>query len=337
MLGGPDSFADGKYDRTPVGELLPVYLNRPAPVGPASTETGVSPGPHPRGLAPALGPDCGRPRTRNSKRLAAMPPFQTLSQVGKHQAGGRGPRARCATPPARPLPALVAQQFGKGHVGGPADRRPLALGPAARGPGGERPRALVAADRPLARRRRPRPGRGLRPRPRPTRRRRPSSSPSGCATPSTGRSTTPRSRSRSPCPAATTSTLDAEPDGREAGTYAATYVTKQPGAYRVRRDRDRPRRQRRRRARGRLGRPARRRRVRPPRARPRVPRDDRRQDRGELVDGDRSTRSSPASPRESAPITEPWTSPLWHQPLYFLIAIACLTAEWGLRRVNGLA
>src|SRR6185437_14707061 len=29
MLGGPDSFADGKYDRTPVGELLPVYLNRP--------------------------------------------------------------------------------------------------------------------------------------------------------------------------------------------------------------------------------------------------------------------------------------------------------------------
>ncbi len=28
-------------------------------------------------------------------------------------------------------------------------------------------------------------------------------------------------------------TLDAEPDGREAGTYAATYVTRQPGAYRV--------------------------------------------------------------------------------------------------------
>ena len=28
-------------------------------------------------------------------------------------------------------------------------------------------------------------------------------------------------------------TLDAEPDGREAGLYAATYVTKQPGAYRV--------------------------------------------------------------------------------------------------------
>ena len=31
MLGGPDSFASGKYDRTPVGELLPVYLNRSEP------------------------------------------------------------------------------------------------------------------------------------------------------------------------------------------------------------------------------------------------------------------------------------------------------------------
>ena len=28
-------------------------------------------------------------------------------------------------------------------------------------------------------------------------------------------------------------TLDAEPDGREAGMYSATYVPKQPGAYRV--------------------------------------------------------------------------------------------------------
>ena len=37
------------------------------------------------------------------------------------------------------------------------------------------------------------------------------------------------------------------------------------------------------------------------------------------------------------PITEPWTSPLWHHPLYFLVALLCLTAEWGLRRVNGLA
>ena len=30
MLGGPDAFVDGKYDRTPVGDLLPVYLNKAA-------------------------------------------------------------------------------------------------------------------------------------------------------------------------------------------------------------------------------------------------------------------------------------------------------------------
>ncbi len=47
--------------------------------------------------------------------------------------------------------------------------------------------------------------------------------------------------------------------------------------------------------------------------------------------------SSPASYPATRPITEPWTSPLWHNPLYFLVAIACLAAEWGLRRVNGLA
>ena len=49
-------------------------------------------------------------------------------------------------------------------------------------------------------------------------------------------------------------------------------------------------------------------------------------------------RLSPAFPYAQAPlITEPWTSPLWHQPFYFLIAIGCLLGEWGLRRVNGLA
>ena len=58
---------------------------------------------------------------------------------------------------------------------------------------------------------------------------------------------------------------------------------------------------------------------------------------GEVVDGARldSFVAGLSAPR--APITEPWTSPLWHHPLYFLFAVVCLTAEWGLRRVNGLA
>ena len=85
------------------------------------------------------------------------------------------------------------------------------MGPPPRGPGRERPRARLAPDDPLARRRRPRRGSRSPPGPRPTRPRRPSTSASGSATPNTGRSTTPRSRSRSPCPAATTSSSTPSP------------------------------------------------------------------------------------------------------------------------------
>jgi uncharacterized membrane protein len=42
-------------------------------------------------------------------------------------------------------------------------------------------------------------------------------------------------------------------------------------------------------------------------------------------------------PFRQAPIMEAWTFPLWHHFLYLLITIACLTAEWGLRRMSGLA
>ncbi len=42
-------------------------------------------------------------------------------------------------------------------------------------------------------------------------------------------------------------------------------------------------------------------------------------------------------PNRKAPITENWTSPLWHQAGVFLFALACFIAEWGLRRRRGLA
>ena len=58
---------------------------------------------------------------------------------------------------------------------------------------------------------------------------------------------------------------------------------------------------------------------------------------GEVVDGDRLDAFVASLSSRKAPISEQWTSPLWHHPFYFLIAIVCLSAEWGLRRVNGLA
>jgi uncharacterized membrane protein len=37
------------------------------------------------------------------------------------------------------------------------------------------------------------------------------------------------------------------------------------------------------------------------------------------------------------PIEEPWTFPLWHQAWVMLMAIGCFVSEWGLRRWKGLA
>jgi hypothetical protein len=41
--------------------------------------------------------------------------------------------------------------------------------------------------------------------------------------------------------------------------------------------------------------------------------------------------------RRPVPVTEPWVAPLWHQAGVFLLAVACLCAEWGIRRSRGLA
>ncbi|MEW6304887.1 MAG: glutamine amidotransferase [Verrucomicrobiota bacterium] len=42
-------------------------------------------------------------------------------------------------------------------------------------------------------------------------------------------------------------------------------------------------------------------------------------------------------PNLKVPITESWTFPLWHRSLVFLFALICLAAEWGLRRWKGMA
>lgn len=41
-------------------------------------------------------------------------------------------------------------------------------------------------------------------------------------------------------------------------------------------------------------------------------------------------------PNRQVPVTEKWVYPVWHQPWVLAFAIACLCAEWGLRRWRGL-
>ena len=132
-------------------------------------------------------------------------------------------------------------------------------------------------------------------------------------------------------------TIDAEPDGARSRHVLGDLRHEAAGSLSDTCDRDRPGWERRRCSRGRLGGSARGRRIRPPGAGPRVLETIASKTNGELVDGDNLASFVASLSFRSAPITEPWTSPLWHNPLYFLIAIACLAAEWGLRRVNGLA
>jgi len=41
-------------------------------------------------------------------------------------------------------------------------------------------------------------------------------------------------------------------------------------------------------------------------------------------------------PERRSPVMETWSQPLWHKPLVLLFALACFVAEWGLRRWKGM-
>lgn len=58
---------------------------------------------------------------------------------------------------------------------------------------------------------------------------------------------------------------------------------------------------------------------------------------GEVIAASALESFAKSLPNRKAPITESWTSPLWHQASVFLFALACFVAEWGLRRWKGLA
>lgn len=58
---------------------------------------------------------------------------------------------------------------------------------------------------------------------------------------------------------------------------------------------------------------------------------------GEVIAASALETFAQSLPNRKAPITESWTSPLWHQASVFLFALACFIAEWGLRRWKGLA
>ena len=58
---------------------------------------------------------------------------------------------------------------------------------------------------------------------------------------------------------------------------------------------------------------------------------------GEVISADKLDQFARNLPRRHAPVMESWTWPLWHTPAVFGFALTCLLAEWGLRRSKGLA
>jgi len=57
---------------------------------------------------------------------------------------------------------------------------------------------------------------------------------------------------------------------------------------------------------------------------------------GEIVALENLEKFVRSLPERRAPITESWSEPLWHKPVVFLFVLACFVSEWGIRRWKGL-
>ncbi len=62
-----------------------------------------------------------------------------------------------------------------------------------------------------------------------------------------------------------------------------------------------------------------------------------RQTGGQIIKADGLDAFVAGLPNRKAPITEAWTLPLWHRSAVFLFALGCFVTEWGLRRMRGMA
>ncbi|MEJ2703687.1 MAG: glutamine amidotransferase [Sedimentisphaerales bacterium] len=112
MLGGKESFQKGGFDRTPIGRILPVHLDRLTETEKVTrlrlnlTREGW--------LQPWA-------RLRDNQqdereRLSAMPEFRVLNRVGSTKAGAMTV-VTIGDDPTRPYPALVVQRYGSGRAG----------------------------------------------------------------------------------------------------------------------------------------------------------------------------------------------------------------------------
>jgi uncharacterized membrane protein len=337
MLGGMETFDQGKYQRTPIGDMLPVYLDRVAEVTP--------PGPWRYDLTHE-GYLQSWARVRDNEadekaRLQSMAPFNVLNCVGEAKPGA-SVIAKVSNAAGASYPALVVQRFGRGRtaaltigdfwhwgfhdaeahrdmdkawrqmmrwlVTDVPNRVDLAAEPQSDDPNGAVLLQVRVRD--------------------------PKFLPLDNATVSLQ----VQAVMADPASGAQTNIVHvpAEPSGAEPGLYQATFVPRATGGYQasvaVTNSEG----------------------VEVGRASagwstdlaaeefkslsPNLPLLESlaKKTGGQVIRADELDRFARDLPNRKAPVMEAWTFPLWHTPAMFAFALACFIAEWGLRRWKGL-
>ncbi len=344
MLGGQESFQEGKYDHTPIGDMMPVYLDRASEIQPSTdlrldlTREGW--------LQPWM-------RLRKNEadertRLESAPAFQIINHVRGIKPGASA-IAMVVDAAANHYPALVVQRFGRGRTAA------LTIGDLWRW--GLRNEALhkdmdkawrqmmrwLVSDVPqrieLQAEQKPDANQSVLLQ---VRIRDKKFQPLDNATVSLEIQSVASDASRTTKDRTGLSTnqtslrITAEPALSEAGLYQATYIPRETGAYKAEAT-----------AVDATGLTVGHAEVgwtsdpaaeefsslKPNRA---LLEQIARATKGEVIEANQLQRFAQGLPNRSVPITEAWTFPLWHTSIVFLFALICFVAEWGLRRWKGL-
>lgn len=331
MLGGQESFQNGKYSRTPIGEMLPVYLDRrPDHLARGPFRMKLS---RDGWLSPWV--RLRKNEEAERERLGIMPEFRTLNQLASTKPLA-STLAMVTDANGRQSPALVAHRYGKGKVSA------LLVGDLWRWQM-RRPEITIEDDIGKAWRQM------LRwlvvdvnDRLNVTVTERPDIAPTAVLVQARVRDDSFKARENADLevkltkPDGTVVVLEAEQSVKEPGLYETVYVSRESGSFKTEvtvktdglkeslvassgwvSDPDADE------------------------FRSVLPNRDlmeriAKQTGGEVVEQDGLLAFAKSLPNRKAPITETWTYPLWHQAWFFLLAIACLVGEWGLRRVKGL-
>jgi len=346
MLGGTESFHEGDYDRTPIGEMLPVYLDH-APANATAMDV--------RFALTAEGWLEPWTRLRNNEaderaRLEAMPSFNVINRVRAVKPGA-STLATVHDAQGNNYPALIVQRFGNGRSGA------LVIGDLWRWGFHDEVlhRDMDKAWRQMFRwlvsdvpnrvnfQVEPKPGDPNQAVSLQVRVREKNFKPMDNASVTLTVKTVlhgahaPGGAASSALETSTNSVrIKAEPSSSEPGLYEATYIPRDTGGYLAEAAVTDT-------AGAELGRvqaawtadPAAEefRSLKPNRA---LMEQIAAKTGGSVVSASKLDDFAANLPNRHAPVTEEWSSPLWHHAWVFLLALACFVSEWGLRRSKGL-